>query len=62
MHAAHHDDVGIGFGSLLCQSEAIAHIVGNVLNFAFGVVMRQNDGIFFLAKASDFGLHIYMGR
>ena len=58
VHTAHHNDVGISFSRLLGQSEAVAHKVGNILQHALGVVVCQNDGIFLLAHASNFGLEV----
>lgn len=58
MHAAHEDDVGIGLGGLLGQSEAVAHKVGDVLQHAFGVVVCEDDGVLLLAHAADFALEV----
>lgn len=46
MNATHHDDVGIGRRRLLRQGETVADEVGNVLQVAFGVIVREDDGVF----------------
>ena len=41
IHSAHNHNVGIlsGIGSLPCQSEAVAYIIGNILNIAINIIM-----------------------
>ena len=50
MNATHHDDVGIGRRRLLRQGETVADEVGNVLQVAFGVIVREDDGVFLLTQ------------
>ena len=58
VYAAHHDDVRVGPGCLLCQAEAVAHIVGDVLYGPFGIVVSEDDGIFLLAELFDFSVEV----
>ena len=51
--AAEADDVGVGFLSLVCQTEGIADVVGEILNGADLVVVGQDDGIAFFFEAQN---------
>lgn len=53
VHAAHHNHVGICLGSPLCQCQAVADEVGNVLYLASLVVVSQNHRILFFLQSED---------
>jgi len=59
VHAAQHNDVGIGLGRPLRQRQAVAHMVGYVLYFARLVIVRQHDRIFLLLQFLDFNNYIF---
>ena len=59
--AAEGDDVGIGLGRLLRQVEAVADEIREVLQRRFLIVMRQDDGVAFLAEAIDLGAQVEAG-
>ena len=52
VHAAHHNDVGIGLGGFLGQGQAVAHKVRHILNVAFRVIVRHDDGLLLAAQAA----------
>ena len=54
MDAAEDDHVGLGSGRLLGESERIAHVIGDVLDFGHLVVVGQNDRIKLLLEHKDF--------
>lgn len=58
VHTTHEDDIGIRACSLLGESETVAHEVGDVLEYALGVVVREDDGVLLLTHAADFSLEI----
>ncbi|MPM86559.1 hypothetical protein SDC9_133648 [bioreactor metagenome] len=54
MNATKHNDIGIGFGSLLCQCQTIANHIGYILYIAHLVVVCHDDGILFFFQSVDF--------
>ena len=58
VNTAHHDDVCISPGSLLCQSQAVTHKVGYILYVALGVVMRHDDCVLLLAHAANLSFQV----
>ena len=50
--------IGVGFGGTFAQFEAVAHKIGQILNFGLLVIMRQNDRIAFLFQPVDFGKQV----
>ena len=58
VHAAHHHHLSFCFSSLTSQSQRITHKVGNILNLAYSIVVRQDNRIFLLAKLSDFSFQV----
>ena len=58
VNTAHHDDVCISLGSLLCQSQAVTHKVGYILYVALGVVMRHDDCVLLLAHAANLSFQV----
>ena len=47
------DDVGIGLGGLLAQAQAVADVIGDVLDLRFLVIMRQDDGVLLFLELID---------
>lgn len=47
------DQIGVGFGRLARQSQRVADVIGQVLDDRFLVVVRQDDGVFFLPESVD---------
>ena len=58
VNTAHHNDLGIGLGSLLCQRQRVANEVGYLLNLTTCIVVSQNHGIFLLAQPAYFRCQI----
>jgi hypothetical protein len=54
VNAGEDDDIGFGFGRLLAESEAVAYIVGYILNIAVLIIMGQDDGVFLALESVDF--------
>ena len=48
MHTRKNDDIGIGLAGLLCQSEAVANIIGHILDIGFLVIVCQDHCILLL--------------
>ena len=46
MHTTHHKHLGIGACRPLCKGEAVADIVGDVLDVPLLVVVGKDDGVF----------------
>lgn len=57
IHAAHYNNVGSGAAGcgLLCESERVSDIVGDILKGAVNIVMGKNDGVFFFLQLQNFG-------
>ena len=53
MHAAHYNDVGLGLCSLLSQRETVANEVGNVLDGALRIIVREDYGTLRLCQAAN---------
>ena len=53
MHSGEYDHVSTGLRSLLCETEAVANVVGNVLDVRFLVEVSQNDRILFFLQSFD---------
>ena len=68
MHTREDDDIGIRFGSLLAQAEAVAYIIRDILNIRILIIMRQNDSIFLLLETLNlchqvqFRINIYIQK
>ncbi|MOA09849.1 hypothetical protein D3C78_1297060 [compost metagenome] len=45
-HTGEDDDVGFGFAREQGQLEAVSHLVGHLLDFGLGVVVRKCDDAF----------------
>jgi len=45
MHSTEHDDVGVGLDGLLRETEGIADVIRDVLDFGDLVIVRQNDRV-----------------
>ena len=61
MHAAHDEDAGLRLRRPLRQGEAVAHEVGDVLDLARLVVVRQDDGVLLFPQPVDFRLEVDPG-
>src|SRR5690606_20508662 len=58
LDAAKGDDVGVGLRRLARQLERIADEIGEVLDFGLLIIMREDDGVAFLAEPFDFGAQV----
>ena len=58
VNTAHHNDVSLRLGSLLCQRQAVAYKVGYILYFTLRIIMRHDDGILLFTHTPDLGLNI----
>ena len=58
MHAAEDDAVGRRLLRLKRQTEAVADVIGDVLDLADLVVVRQDDRVALLREGADFGLQL----
>src|SRR3546814_13281057 len=52
------DGGGVGIRRLARQLERVADEIGEVLDFGLLVIMREDDGVAFLAEALDFGAQV----
>ena len=53
MHAAEHDDVGLGVPGGLGQLQGVTDEVGEILDLGLLVVVGQDDGVALLAQPLD---------
>ena len=53
VHATHHHHLRVGVCRLTGQSQRVTDKVSDVLDVAYGIVVRQDDGILLLAQLSD---------
>ena len=53
MDAAEDDDVGGGFGGHLGETEGVADVIGDVLDFWDLVVVGEDDGVEFFLEGED---------
>ena len=53
MNATHHKNIRIGFGCNLSQSQTVPNVVGNILYFAFLVIVSQDYRILFFFQFID---------
>ena len=60
MHTTQHDNIRCCLGCPLCQGQAIAYIIGNVLYVACLIVMRQDHRILLLAQLINRLLQVYL--
>ena len=58
MHAAHDEEAGLRLRRPLRQGEAVAHEVGDVLDLARLVVVRQDDGVLLFSQPVDLRLEV----
>ncbi|SRR5690554_4262193 len=58
VNTAEHNDIGSGLCSPLSKGKTVSHKIGNILNFRFLVIVRQNNGVFlfpeFIYVLNDF--------
>lgn len=59
MHARKYDHVGLGLSGFLGEAEAIADIVGDVLDVGILVVVGQDYGVPFFFEAFDAGEDVF---
>ena len=62
LDAAERDDVGIGFSGLARKLEAVAHEIGNVLNFRALVIVPEDHRVALLAQTVDLGAQVEAGK
>ena len=58
VNTAHHYDVRLRLGSLLCQRQTVTYKIRYILDFTIGVIMRHDDGILLFTHTPDLGLNI----
>jgi len=61
VNACEDNDIGIGLGCLLAQAEAVADVIGDILNLRFLVVVGQDDSIAFFFQLVDLGCEVEGG-
>jgi hypothetical protein len=57
-HAAKHDDIRVGGGRLARQVERVADEVGDILDFAVLIIVRQDHGVLLTTQAIDLGQQV----
>ena len=62
VHAAERDHVGVGLLRGAREAEAVADVIGEVLDLRLLVVVRQDDGVALLLQALDLLLELPGGR
>ncbi len=55
VYAGKHNDIGIGLSSFLGKAQAIADIIGHILNIRLLVIVRQQNRIFFFFQSLNLG-------